>query len=95
MCFQFNSGWPLEVTTDFANGISTNLAGTGDDGANALNKFIGSTDTDNQHIQSLATLAAGGAKLTYMAAVSPWFFTHFSPQTFNKNVSSNMHHSSA
>lgn len=24
---------------------------------------------------------------TYMGAVSPWFFTHYSPQTYNKNVS--------
>ncbi|KAF7365193.1 hypothetical protein MVEN_00390900 [Mycena venus] len=83
--FNFNSGWPLQVTTDFANGISTNLAGAAPDGANALNKFIGATDTDNQHIQNLAALSGGGAKLTYMAAVSPWFFTHFSPQSFNKN----------
>ncbi|KAJ7863085.1 glycoside hydrolase [Mycena olivaceomarginata] len=37
-------------------------------------------------LESLATLAAGGAKLTYMAAVSPWFFTHFGPDSFNKNV---------
>ncbi|KAJ6559169.1 glycoside hydrolase [Mycena vulgaris] len=83
--FNFNSGWPIQVTTDFANGISTDLTTTAPDGANALNKFIGATDTDTQHIQSLATLAAGGARLTYMAAVAPWFFTHFSPQTFNKN----------
>ncbi|KAJ7459880.1 glycoside hydrolase [Mycena latifolia] len=83
--FNFNSGWPLQLTTDFASGITTDLSVSGDAGTNALNKFIGSTDTDNQHIQSLATLAAGGAKLTYMAAVSPWFFTHFSPQSFNKN----------
>jgi len=83
--FNFNSGWPIQVTTDFANGISTNLAGAAPDGANALNNLIGATDTDTQQIQDLATLAAGGAKLTYMAAVSPWFFTHFSPQSFNKN----------
>ncbi|KAJ7675798.1 glycoside hydrolase [Mycena polygramma] len=83
--FNFNSGWPIQVTTDFANGISTDLTGAAPDGANALNKFVGANDTDNQHIQNLATLAAGGAKLTYMAAVAPWFFTHFSPQSFNKN----------
>ncbi|KAJ7250848.1 glycoside hydrolase [Mycena haematopus] len=84
--FNFNSGWPIQVTTDFANGISTNLTGAEPDGANALNKFIGANDTDNQHIQNLAALAAGGAKLTYMAAVAPWFFTHFSPKSaLNKN----------
>ncbi|KAJ7044153.1 glycoside hydrolase [Mycena alexandri] len=83
--FAFNSGWPVQVTTDFANGISTNLTGAAPDGANALNKFIGASDPDTQAIQGLATLSAGGNRLTYMAAVSPWFFTHFSPQTFNKN----------
>ena len=28
----------------------------------------------------------GDGKRAYMAAVSPWFFTHYSPETFNKNV---------
>ncbi|KAF8147293.1 glycoside hydrolase [Mycena galopus ATCC 62051] len=81
--FNFNSGWPIQVTTAFAAGIATDL--TGADGTNALNQFIGANATDIQHIQNLATLATGGAKLTYMAAVAPWFFTHFSPQSFNKN----------
>ncbi|KAJ6613323.1 glycoside hydrolase [Mycena sp. CBHHK59/15] len=83
--FNFNSGWPIQVTTDFASKISSNLVGSGVADTNALTKFIGSTDTDSQHIQSLAILTGGATRLTYMAAVSPWFFTHFSPQTFNKN----------
>ncbi|KAJ7720277.1 glycoside hydrolase family 71 protein [Mycena maculata] len=35
-------------------------------------------DADNDWIQNL-----GGR--TYMAGISPWFFTHYSPQTYNKN----------
>ncbi|KAK7048385.1 glycoside hydrolase [Favolaschia claudopus] len=84
--FNFNSGWPIQVTTDFAKGIvSGNFAGATPDGTNGLNQFIGSTDPDVQHIQNLAALSGGGAKLTYMAAVTPWFFTHFSKESFNKN----------
>ncbi|KAJ7069703.1 glycoside hydrolase [Mycena amicta] len=83
--FNFNGGWPIQVTTDFANGISTNLTGNAPDGANALNKFIGATDTDTQQIQSLASFAPAGQRLTYMTAVSPHFFTHFGPDSFNKN----------
>ncbi|KAF7298951.1 hypothetical protein MIND_00843200 [Mycena indigotica] len=83
--FGFNSGWPIQVTNDFAKGVTSNFAPTGDDGANALNKFIGATDTDTQQIQSLASFAPAGQRLTYMAAVSPWFFTHFGANSFNKN----------
>ena len=50
-----------------------------------LRNYIGSFDTDNQYISGLSQVQ-NSAK-TYMAAVSPWFFTHFGPDTFNKNVS--------
>ncbi|KAJ7150317.1 glycoside hydrolase [Mycena filopes] len=79
--FAFNSGWPIQVTTDFAKNVTTNFSGAAPDGVNALNKFIGVSDQDTGAIQGLATLSAGGAPLTYMAAVSPWFFTHFSQQS--------------
>ncbi|KAJ7095846.1 glycoside hydrolase [Mycena belliarum] len=83
--FNFNSGWPVDLKVDLAKTVTADFSVKGVNGTNALNKFIGSTDTDNLHIKSLAPLATGGARPTYMAAVSPWFFTHFSPQTFNKN----------
>ncbi|KAF5315005.1 hypothetical protein D9619_007104 [Psilocybe cf. subviscida] len=59
----------------------------------ALAKFIGSTDTDDQHISGLETLQGNvnkrdgdaDGKPAYMAAVSPWFFTHYGPDSFNKN----------
>ncbi|KAJ7761493.1 glycoside hydrolase [Mycena maculata] len=83
--FNFNSGWPIQVTTSFADGITSDLVGSGQGDVNDLNQFIGSNATDLQQIQDLATLAAGGAPLTYMAAVAPWFFTHFGADSFNKN----------
>ncbi|TFY77443.1 hypothetical protein EWM64_g6573, partial [Hericium alpestre] len=39
-------------------------------------------DSDDTWMRALD--AAGGSK-TYMAPVSPWFFTHFGKDTFNKN----------
>ncbi|KAK7469233.1 hypothetical protein VKT23_003722 [Stygiomarasmius scandens] len=62
--------------------------------ASALAKFIGSTEGDLQHVQGLNTISAssrrkrdndGNGSKIYMAAVSPWFFTHFGADTFNKN----------
>ena len=59
----------------------------------ALTKFIGSTDTDDQHLSGLEALqgtlqARDGesSKRAYMGAVSPWFFTHYGADSFNKNV---------
>lgn len=60
---------------------------------------MGSTDTDDEHRKGLEGLAGslqsrdvddnasgeGEKQLTYMGAVSPWFFTHYGPDTFNKN----------
>ncbi|TFK21952.1 glycoside hydrolase [Coprinopsis marcescibilis] len=36
-------------------------------------------DSDNIHLQNLSV------GKTFMAAVSPWFFTHYGPDTWNKN----------
>lgn len=92
---QFNSGWPITLTADAANSflgsvgsglsLKSATATAATQVSDALSKFVGATDTDKQHVDALA--AMGGSKKTYMAAVSPWFFTHYSPQTFNKNVS--------
>ncbi|KAF9049586.1 hypothetical protein BDZ89DRAFT_1057464 [Hymenopellis radicata] len=98
--FNWNSAWPVELTTDVANSLlsdtsaslktllSTNtLSGL----ESALTKFIGSTETDQQHLQGLSTLGDGltsrdeSSELVYMASVSPWFFTHYGPDSFNKN----------
>ncbi|KAH9922777.1 glycoside hydrolase [Epithele typhae] len=84
--FNFNSGWPIDLHVAQAPALLpgvdlNNVVGTGGDVA--LQKFIGSFDTDNQHITNLASVA--NSAQTYMAAVAPWFFTHFGADTFNKN----------
>ncbi|KAF8645175.1 hypothetical protein AX16_008002 [Volvariella volvacea WC 439] len=65
-----------------------------------VTKFVGSTDTDREHLEGLAALhhvdhersrarrrddASGLGRKLYMAAVSPWFFTHYGQESFNKN----------
>jgi glucan endo-1,3-alpha-glucosidase len=57
---------------------------------NPLAKFIGATKTDDEYRSGLAGVGGGkraDGKKTYMAAVSPWFFTHYGQDSFNKNVS--------
>lgn len=128
--FNWNSGWPIKVTTNFAkdvlNEISSKLseavltglgigkkpvgqvlgsastsstppsdAEKGLNGLqNALSKFIGSTESDDEHLTGLKALSPNLTKRdgeenrpVYMAAVSPWFYTHYGQKSFNKNVS--------
>jgi len=126
--FNWNSGWPIQVTTPFAQdqvsnqekkdsetsvanrvfGVITGAAGAVTDVEKkleadmaktlsklqlALTQFIGSTDTDKEHRDGLAALQGSlqardgeADKRAYMGAVSPWFFTHYGPDSFNKNV---------
>lgn len=51
----------------------------------ALESNIGVFTTDQQYLAGLNEV--NGTDKTYMAAVSPWFFTHYSPETYDKNVS--------
>lgn len=51
----------------------------------ALESNVGVFTTDEQYIAGLSEV--NGTDKTYMAAVSPWFFTHYSPETYDKNVS--------
>ncbi|RXW22872.1 hypothetical protein EST38_g2977 [Candolleomyces aberdarensis] len=119
--FNWNSGWPIKVTTNFAKDLLNEVANrvkeesqrggllrkplnqvlstasAGGDSAEAelqeaLSKFIGSTDTDTEHLNALKALSASlgkrdgeEVKPVYMAAVSPWFFTHYGANSFNKN----------
>lgn len=84
--FNWNSGWPIQVTASFVSSIPGLLgdiaSGLSSTVSSLLSNLIGSTSTDNTYISSLA--AMGGGR-TYMAAVSPWFFTHYGPSTYNKN----------
>lgn len=85
--FQWNSGWPIQLTTSFVSslpGVLGDIAsGLTSAVTSALSPFIGSTTPDDAYISSLT--AMGGGR-TYVAAVSPWFFTHYGPSTYNKNV---------
>ncbi|TFK45555.1 glycoside hydrolase family 71 protein [Heliocybe sulcata] len=86
--FNWNSGWPISLTTDVAN-QQLSAAGTSLDNLNAagediLKSFIGSTDTDNTYLNGLSAMSQSTSR-GYMAAVSPWFFTHYGPDTYNKN----------
>ncbi|KAI0086496.1 glycoside hydrolase [Irpex rosettiformis] len=91
--FNFNSGWPISLTTQSANSdlssvganLFSSVKATIGTIVNTLEKFVGATDTDTQYINGLGTVNSDTGKPAYMAAVSPWFFTHYSPQTFNKN----------
>jgi len=69
--FNWNSGWPIQVT-------ASSVPGNGS--LSSLSTYVGATTTDEEYINALSPM--GGS---YMAAVSPWFFTHYSPQTYNKN----------
>ncbi|RDX53305.1 glycoside hydrolase [Lentinus brumalis] len=83
--FNFNSGWPIDLKVAQAGSLlpGVDLNNIDANGETALQKFIGSFDTDNAHITNLANVQ--GSAQTYMAAVAPWFFTHFGADTFNKN----------
>ncbi|KAG6890649.1 hypothetical protein C0995_006625 [Termitomyces sp. Mi166 len=110
--FNWNSGWPIQVTTDFVRKLVSNtpvknalsLLATASSNKivsavdlslslvqNALGQIIGSPESDVRHVQNLAALSGSissrdaMSKPTYMAAVSPWFFTHYGADLYNKN----------
>lgn len=89
--WQWNSGWPVALTTDSAEssiqGLASAVGSTTFDSEiqSALNASIGSFSTDQTYISGLASVS--GSSKTYMAAVSPWFFTHYPASSWNKNVS--------
>ncbi|KAJ3709955.1 glycoside hydrolase [Lentinula raphanica] len=113
--FNWNGGWPVELTTDSTGSSSSTLSSTlknllgintttnaigkfsGSNDTqpstastasglqsleNALSSFIGSTDSDSQFLNASSGSASNNV---YIAAVSPWFFTHFGKNSFNKN----------
>ncbi|THH14940.1 hypothetical protein EW146_g5466 [Bondarzewia mesenterica] len=65
--------------------VSSTLSSSQNTIQNALSRFIKSTDSDTQYINGLHAMSSNKSKRAYMATVSPWFFTHYSPETFNKN----------
>ena len=93
---QWNSGWPTQMTTPSVN---SQLASQGESlsatsGADLekitsiLLPAVGAIDTDNQYVNGLKGVSSNDGKpATYMGAVSPWFFTHYGVNSWNKNVS--------
>ncbi|KAI0753268.1 glycoside hydrolase [Daedaleopsis nitida] len=83
--FNWNSGWPITLTTSAAPSLLPGVDLNNIDAVarRALQKYIGSFDGDAGYIAKLADVP--GSAHTYMAAVSPWFFTHFGADTYNKN----------
>ncbi|KAG8214499.1 glycoside hydrolase family 71 protein [Butyriboletus roseoflavus] len=71
--FNWNSAWPTQATASSV----TNFAASALD---SLATDVGATTSDEEYINALKPM--GGS---YAAGVSPWFFTHYSPQTYNKN----------
>lgn len=97
LCHQWNSGWPIDLTAESAN---SELAASGAPSlngetpsevpavVNVLEHHAGDTTTDQQYINGLGGLNTGeGDVPAYMGAVSPWFFTHYGVDSYNKNVS--------
>ena len=49
---------------------------------------VGAVGTDQQYVNGLKSVTSNDGKApTYMGAVSPWFFTHYGVNSYNKNVS--------
>jgi len=87
--FNWNGAWPVNTTTDILNSLLSNVDATVPSLPNdppesqpqvTVQDLLNSTTSDQQYVSALSKL-----KKSYMGGVSPWFFTHYSPQTFNKN----------
>ena len=92
---QWNSAWPISLTTA---SIGHSIIGALQSIVpSSILSTLGSLQSDDEYLSGLglpATVAANtssppkkrsGANV-YMATVSPWFFTHYGPDTYNKNV---------
>ncbi|EMD39964.1 glycoside hydrolase family 71 protein [Gelatoporia subvermispora B] len=88
--FNWNSGWNVGLTPDQLNS-ALNSVGSGlgsltgaitSSITQAVSGLVGTMDSDNQHLQALSSVSSS---LSYMAAASPWFFTHYGANSYNKN----------
>ena len=86
--YNWNSGWPVELTADSATSLLQPLGGSltnpGSLSSPVLNDLVGSIQPDKVYLDGLSGMPSTAK--TYMAAVSPWFFTHYGADSFNKNV---------
>ncbi|KZT73782.1 glycoside hydrolase family 71 protein [Daedalea quercina L-15889] len=87
--FNWNGGWPIDLTFSSAQSELGSAAGDLDDATFSssdeaiLSANIGVFTTDSQYISGLNSVS--GTNKTYIAPVTPWFFTHYSPESFDKN----------
>ncbi|KAI8994112.1 glycoside hydrolase [Trametes punicea] len=84
--FNFNGAWRTDLTTASASsflGNTSDLDHLTAQQQGVLSNMLGSFQIDQEHIEQLAFVA--NSSHTYMTSVAPWFFTHFGPDTYNKN----------
>ena len=84
--YNWNSGWPVQLTTQSATNMLQPLGGSLTSSLNSpvLSDLVGSIQPDDTYLNGLNQMSSDSK--TYMAAVSPWFFTHYGPDSYNKNV---------
>ena len=92
--YNWNSGWPVELTTQTATMLQP-LRGplTPSPNSTIPNNLVGSIRPDGTYLSGLDQMPSDSK--TYLAAVSPWFFTHYGLDSFNKNVCTLQHSSTS
>ncbi|KZV70181.1 glycoside hydrolase family 71 protein [Peniophora sp. CONT] len=71
------------TNTTSNNTLSSLLSSSVTTSNSALGAFTGTT-TDAQYLSGLKSMNGGDSKM-YMATASPWFYTHYGADSFNKN----------
>jgi len=84
--YNWNSGWPVELTAEKATSLLQPLGGSlaGQLDSPVINDLVGSIQPDKVWLGGLSDMP--DTEKTYMAAASPWFFTHYGADSYNKNV---------
>ncbi|KAI0031385.1 glycoside hydrolase [Vararia minispora EC-137] len=81
----WNSAWPIDLTSNSGSsgGLVSQILGAV---SNAVQGILGGGDTDTQYLNALAAMPNGpDGNRTYLPTVSPWFFTHYGADSYNKN----------
>jgi len=82
----WNSGWPTELTTNAVPQAATNSPQVP---SSTLKPYLTSMSSDDQYLSGLGraptTQTPNNNGNIYMASVSPWFYTHYGADSYNKN----------
>ncbi|KAI0670819.1 glycoside hydrolase [Trametes maxima] len=84
--FNFNGAWRPDFTTATASqflGDGVDLDHLTPQQQGTIASTLGSFQIDQWHIDQLGLVA--NSAHTYMTSISPWFFTHFGANSYNKN----------